>query len=389
MDSDDSATAQYCQRFAQLMEEVPNLRESDIDEWVMNTLAPECNDDAQFYVTVQSLLGKLSFDRSPDGRTWGRVFARISELLEKHSSHATNTALAEELRASLLSSADPQISEVVIEVHRNGQVPEESVEKLYNLYHSESPPSVAYLRDPVLLDALIAATFDPSRSEILLNERLWILAYASTVTENDSVKQRTDEVQECLDALKSLDSLVSKITAMSQMPDHMSAFMQATSLPITSMALLHWVEASMELPAFYQWGFVSEEVPTPLEILDEIAITQRSVRDPLANFWLRMLRRPSTDIPPRYFLHIKQFVCDRLILMCKIGHSIPILHALLGDAKAVGEELKVYFLTNLLRAIEPPYPPRFATLVRLIASSFSAPLTIDGQIHELGMPDES
>ncbi|KAJ3161374.1 Negative elongation factor C/D [Geranomyces michiganensis] len=347
MADENTKTEEYCQHFAKLLEAVPNLRESEIDDWVSNTLAPEIKGDVRFYFTIQRLLGKLSLVRSSDGRTWGRVFARISALLEKHSPHATNTALAEELRASLLSSADPQISEVVLEVHRGGQVPEESVQKLYNLYHSESPPSAQYLRDTVILDALIAATFNPSRSGTHLAERLWLLAYASSVTDSDTVKQRTDEVQECLDALKSLDSLVNSITAMSQMPDHMSAFLQATSLPITSMALLHWVETSLELPAFYQWGFVSDEVPTALEILDEIAITQRSVRDSLAGFWLRMLQRPSADIPPRYFLHIKHYVCDRLILMCKVGHSIPILKALVGDAKNVGEELKLYFLTNV------------------------------------------
>ncbi|KAI8922469.1 TH1 protein [Powellomyces hirtus] len=374
----------FCQRFTTLLSQIGTLGESEIDDWMSLELVPLCDKNAQAYFVAQTLLAKMSTETS-DGRQWGRVLRRISVGLQTRCSHAKDSLLSEELQASLLSSADVEVSDTLLDVYREKSISSGNVLKLYRAYQASPPPSATYLQSSELLEALLAVTFGPYHSRNLLDEKLWLMAYATTAVDTVTEEENTEKVKDTMDALKSLNNLVTRVHSMRQMPENMTPFLAATEIPITAMALLHWIRASLEQPTFYQWGAMGEEIPSALDILDEVALNLPILRGTLAKFWFDMLERNSAGIPPLYISQIREHVASRLVLMCKVGHSIPILRHMAENPGHIGEPVLVYFLTNLLTEIEGPYPDEFASLVSKLCSTLSSPLQMDGQMHELAI----
>ncbi|KAJ3008710.1 beta ketoadipyl CoA thiolase, th1 [Thoreauomyces humboldtii] len=365
-----------CESIVSRLDDLYALRERDIHGWIASSLMPVSDQSAHSYFITQTLLARLSTETTK-GVQWGRVLNRIADELEATSSRAKEAPfLVRELRASFIAPSDLEVAEVVANASREGTMSNGNALKLHRAYKSSPPPSVALLQSQPLLDALLAVTFAPYHSKNLLDEKLWLMAYATSAIDGDTLETLTTEVDSTLEQLKSLNDLVTKITALAQMNDHMSAFQQATEIPITSLALLYWLEEFLDQPSFFEWGLSGEEVPTELDILDEIAITQPILRERLSKFWFKMLQRKNTGNPHRYYAHIKEHIADRLVLLSKVGHSNQVLERMWNNIEKVEEPIVVYFISKLLGAVDVPLEADFANLARQISSTFEHPIAI-------------
>ncbi|KAI9094300.1 TH1 protein [Phlyctochytrium arcticum] len=364
-------TAEFCSQFVAKVSALKSVSENDIGNWISTELKPLCYKNVHNYLIAQSILTGLTRE-SEDGVYWGQMLKRITQDLSAGLGESEEALMVTE---AVKFSGIPVIDvvEALISIQRDKKPTSGDITKLYQNYNSTSPPSCTFLRDATFIDALISDTFTPQRSASLLDEKLWLLAYAATVMEGKgegSQAANTEEFKTVLASLQSLDKLTSKVTSMTQIQDSISEFLQATENPMTSMALLSWISDVLKSGSdFYEWSMLREEVPAAFNLVDEISINHPFTREPIAQFWYDLLERGYESQDPLMTMDIKQKLVDHLILLVRIGYVSSVLNYLSDHAEELDESIRTHFITHILAAVDAPYPPMFiVSLVKIIKS---------------------
>ncbi|TPX70587.1 hypothetical protein SpCBS45565_g01678 [Spizellomyces sp. 'palustris'] len=368
-------TTEYCNQLVNVLSKLHDPNDTNIKEWVTTNLGPLCYNNVHNYFITQAILTGLSRE-TENGIHWGQMLNRISqELAAGLGDREEVLMLTEGVKFSGITALD--VIEALIGIQRDSKPSGGDIVKLYKHYNSNDPPSPVFLRDAAILNALIADTFVPRRSNAHLEETLWLLAYAVSIVDHDSKRGSVgddDDFKSTLEALKSLDALTNRITSMAQMQDHISAFLQATERQITSMALLHWVSSCLSNGSFYEWTMLREEIPPAFNLVDEMVIRHPFLWEHATNFWITLLEGGYESQDPLMMIEIKQKILDHLVLLVKVGYAVPVVKYISEHTGSIDESLRTHFVVSILSAIEAPYPKEFSSPLAQIVASLSQEL---------------
>lgn len=215
--------------------------------------------------------------------------------------------------------------------------------KIWRIY-TESNPNLEFIRDSKLFEILLHDTFGADPSQNHINQRLEILAIASSRIAGGDEKNALKE-------LKDLNLLLGKVNSMGQVQDHFHSFMSAIKLPITSCALITWITHKLQDPNFYEWTayFVMGEEPFAFYLLDEIAIQQPRLRPRLIELWCQMLTREFsiTEVKPEAVQRCRERILDHFVLLAKLDSSCNILEHFKQNIDSIDDSLILFFIKSV------------------------------------------
>jgi negative elongation factor C/D len=144
---------------------------------------------------------------------------------------------------------------------------------LYKHYTEDDPPTpVQFLQTPHLLELLVQAFFKPG-SAINKDHKekyLHILAYASSVYDNDDGERCVDELEDTKKALETAHMICSKATVShTELQVEVPTLFQCIKYPIVSLGVLRWVEHTLSDLTFFEEA--AESSPLFLVLLDEVS----------------------------------------------------------------------------------------------------------------------
>jgi hypothetical protein len=110
----------------------------------------------------------------------------------------------------------------------------------------------------------------------MIEEKIWLLAYACTVLEGSDGKQDTSEVEPTAKALHSLHVILSKLSLAVDMTGECAHLLYAARFPVASMALLNWISRMISDPVFFESNLMidpnSTEIPFLFDLISEMAV---------------------------------------------------------------------------------------------------------------------
>ncbi|KAJ3195773.1 Negative elongation factor C/D [Irineochytrium annulatum] len=195
----------------------------------------------------------------------------------------------------------------------------------------------------------------------MIDQKIFLLAYASCVIERDGGDVHTGNMGEITDMLQSLRGQLSRLTPAMDLSDVFMSLLDATRYPLPSMALLDWISKAIRDPSFYESNALLSETELPLlfELLDERGDVMRALYE--------VVQRMFDSLSPTQAIEIKKKYIDRLVFLVKLGYALPVIKHLNGIVSRIDETLVAYFVNEILAVAAPPYPAELvAAMLQLV-----------------------
>jgi hypothetical protein len=304
---------------------------------------------------ITSLALRQLIERAKENENLYRL-KKVTELVEAMANASNNQDvkfLTESARFAY--QGKPLSADVINSVTRiaasSGNIAGGDILKLHRIYGSPNPPNVSFIRTLDIMEPLMQQTFSPGHSPNYQAEKLWLISYAAFWNSFPSCKQ---DIKNGHALLKEVNTLFERVTSMNQIQDHFMTFMNMIKEPICSTAIVIWLKAKFFDDAFYEWSqFSLAEVPPAFHILDEIAITQPSLRPRVFDIWTSLFEREFQldNLNPRQIfmlqMQYRERFLDRFVHMFHYHYEVPILKYFCSKVNAIDPALIIYFLNNV------------------------------------------
>ncbi|KAI8927889.1 TH1 protein-domain-containing protein [Entophlyctis helioformis] len=344
----------FVKRLVELSDELRDVPEEQVAAWVHGRLLPLCRADSHNLVLVHALLRKLAGEWV-DGEHAGFALRRIIEELDRMTANENEARIFSEV-VRYAEDLPPDMVASLTNIYSSGKPTAGDIIKLHRTYQAEHPPPIEYLRASYVMEALLADCFGSGRSINHMDDKLWLLAFASSaVVTNRGDAPDTTAVQGTFDTLKSLEALFNRVTTMAQMQDHLETFLTVINEPISAMVVLYWLDRKVVDPDFYEWtSFTTGDSPPAFHVLDEIAIRQPEQRNKVFSIWKTLFEGEYKVVTPIVVIQFKERFLDHFLLLVKTNYMIPVFQYLTSQVGKIDHSLIVYFLHMLLSQIELP-----------------------------------
>ncbi|KAJ1919066.1 hypothetical protein H4219_002220 [Mycoemilia scoparia] len=223
------------------------------------------------------------------------------------------------------------------------------------------------LRDPVVMEPLLQELFEFYGNTAIGSESLpgdhidhyiWLIAYATSYSEDIPKDQVDSEMKETMSALKTIRRVLNAKMTTININRAMSQILKWIDIPITAMVVASWVQALIkdDQYSFYQMYYRSTEIPVPLMILEEIAYRHPLLQQHIFRIYLDSFETRVPNMMSELELSLQKMILDRLLGLIQMGHIIPILRYIHRKQVSMDESQVVYFISKLLEIIDQPYP---------------------------------
>ncbi|KAI9355102.1 TH1 protein-domain-containing protein [Zopfochytrium polystomum] len=323
--------------------------------------------DEQSYMYTQSLLRSLS-RMSHGSRVSGRLVQRIiTELDELLGQTPSSQPFIEALRYSGKPTTD--LVNAVMKIS-NGEVQSSDVMQLKSIYAAYKPPSAEYIRVPSFFDALLKDIFKTAGAPNLMDEKIWLLSYASAVKELPNGEVDTADVEPTAMALKSLKLLLKDLTPSSDMKEVLLQLLELSKTPLCCTAELNWIRSIFTDPAFYESDTLTGGIETPplFDLLDEIAIQFPLQRAFILEIYAENLERGYDTVSPLVALEIKKRYFNQLQTLIKLRFGIQVFNFVIRSAASFDQSLLLHFMKQFIHISEAPYSPAIVVLATTLVS---------------------
>ncbi|KAJ3307195.1 Negative elongation factor C/D [Blyttiomyces sp. JEL0837] len=310
---------------------------ADMKQFVLNE---------QNYLFAKALILRLTQEYH-NGKKTGTLLHRISSELD---ALLGLTSASQPLRDALRFTGKPT-TELVTAITKicNREVQSSDIQKLYNAYREPKPPSVEYLRESSFFDSILQDTFGGAGKPNLMDEKLWLLSYASCAVEHEDGTIETNQVEKTVEALRSLSNIIATLTPAMDLKDEFLLLVECSHFPICAAAELNWISRMISEPAFYESNILltGTENPPLFELLNEIAIHYPLQRNFVLDIIMRNVERAYDTVSPLVAIEIKKRYVDQLIFLQRIGHVVPVLMAVSEKSSSLDDTLLLHFVKQV------------------------------------------
>ncbi|KAJ3062368.1 Negative elongation factor C/D [Podochytrium sp. JEL0797] len=297
---------------------------------------------------------------------------RVAHELEAILANKTKPIAA----AAAFDGRPPQDLVTAVSKIKEKDVQASNVVKLYNFYcKAEDKPRVHYLRSARFVEALIKNLFGAEQTDnSMIDEKIWLLAYVSSVTEDDDGSNRdTSFLEPTVAALKYVHSVFPKLTPDIDLKHEFVQLRDSVRYPIAAAGLLYWISRYISDPVFYESNSLTSTsvAPEPIlifELLNEIAIVHPLQRTYILEILGEALVREYDRMSPLIALEVRKKFMEEVIYLLKLGFTLPPLQFINDHRKNMDDALLVYFLRRIHEITEPPYDPSVIDLLVFLVS---------------------
>ncbi|KAG0325681.1 Negative elongation factor C/D, partial [Podila humilis] len=342
-----------------LLDSLDKLREED-DVGLLDRLpdlVKVCCQSEHTYLFTQILLFRLmKTDR-------GLPLKRISKELESGVLEKFNRPPLVAILRMLLAGASSNVASAISAILQSRIPSPGDVMLLHKAYTSDDPPSTYFLRDPDFFEIMLSSIFVPSfKGGVVKQDHkekyLWLIAYASSVREEDERITDTSEVQPTYEALSALEDTLSKRTAGTDLTPILKNLLIAIETPVASMALLYWIQFVIRETSYIETYFRSHEVPVPLLLIEEMAykhpLQQANIFATLVDFFEAPL-----ELNPEIMMTYRKSILDRMIYLIQLNYAMPVLDYIQVRARKMDQSLSMHFVKKVLEMVRGPYSKKF------------------------------
>jgi len=335
-----------------------------------------CSQNVVNYIYSQTFLFRLINDPTIEDKKKYLIrylSLKLDEYIDKIDPSLKYSNIFSE---SLISSIQKMNSDFIVSV-RNMRSEQEVVSldfsRVYNYYKNQRDnPNIEFLRHPNIYKLLLKEIFsNNNQSQSKKDVYTWLLAYATSVNDGDDVMEKEKNIKETINAINHLNSTLKKITPYTDLKEYFMDLLKATDIPITSVALISWIENTMDDPNYSDLYNQVNVRPLTFDLLNEAAIRQPLQRDNIFNIYKKSFEKQYIGVISEAVMELKKRMLGEFIFLMKTDFVIPVLNYMVDSASKIDESLVAYFVQNLISMIEPPYPKDISVLIVKIISQLS------------------
>lgn len=343
---------------------IPAFFQKDANSFIMDDFVKSCCHAKHMYIYSQCLLHEIS-ENLQDGMLKA-VARRLAFELQKGALHNGHDVW--NLSLLLMGCGEyPRVFSSLLSLVTKQVLNPGDMTILYKSYTSNDPPSVSFIRVPVLLDILVGALFTPSSNIPVEHQSkyIYILAYAVSVHEYWEEEKResvyTEELNTTIEALENVNKVCSNDIGSSSI--HLNAdvavLYQSISFPVVAMGLLKWIEFCMSEINYAK--VITEVSPIQVVMLDEICSCHPLQHENVFDLLKDLFERNYPDLDTLMELEFKKTLVDRMIHMLSRGYIMPVVLYMKDcmDKQVTDVSLLRHFVTEMLEMIAPPYSTDF------------------------------
>jgi negative elongation factor C/D len=237
---------------------------------------------------------------------------------------------------------------------------------LYKHYTEEDPPPpVQFLQTPQLLELLVQAFFKPG-STINKDHKekyLHILAYASSVYDNEDGERCVDELEPTKKALETAHMICSKATVShTELQVEVPTLFQCIKYPVVSLGVLRWVEHTLSDLTFFEEA--AESSPLFLVLLDEIAACHKLQHPFILDLLKRLIEGSYPMLEVHVQMELKRHLVEHLVQLLSCGYVLEVVNYMHRCMKTenLDHSLIRHFISEVLNIIQPPYSAEFGSV---------------------------
>ncbi|KAJ3125098.1 beta ketoadipyl CoA thiolase, th1 [Nowakowskiella sp. JEL0407] len=367
----------FVKGLVKLLLELPEYTDDTISEWVAK-VSPLCSKNVFNYVYIQTLITRLSQEYSVSGQNTGYAMRRISAELQNAVRISQNgSKITKPFDNAIQNSAKEPQSDVIIfisEISGSEKPLAGDIVKVYKAYSDpDHAPSVSCLQSTQFLNVLLNDVFVKGEQRPQqVHEKLYLLAYASSVIDLHDGTKQTGELMPTLNKLESLEKILSEWSLSTDFTGKLKTLFEYLDVPITSMALLFWSKSKLK-NGDYVNDIMMGRVPPLFYLLDEMGYRRKTQLKLLLNIWIEILEGIIVGVSVLEEIHLRKIIVDRLINMVKTGFVIPILNYFYHAVERIDESLVSYFLAKFLGLLETPIPGEVVKIVIRTINKFKSP----------------
>ncbi|OUM61753.1 hypothetical protein PIROE2DRAFT_12157, partial [Piromyces sp. E2] len=335
-----------------------------------------CSQNVVSYIYSQTFLFRLINDPTIEEKK-KYLIRHLSLKLDEYLDNIDSTKKYSNIFSeSLVSSIQKMNSDFIVSV-RNMRSEQEvvslDISRVYNYYKNQRDnPSIEFLRHPNIYRLLLKEIFsNNNQPQSKKDVYTWLLAYATSVNDGDDTMERDKNIKETINAINQLRTTLKKITPNTDLKEYFMDLLKATKIPITSMALISWIENTMDDPNYSDLYNQVNVRPLTFDLLNEAAIRQPLQRDAIFNIYKKSFEKQYVGVISEAVMELKKRILGEFIFLMKTDFVIPVLNYMIEAASRIDESLSVYFVQNLISMIEAPYPRDIASLIVKIISQLS------------------
>eukprot|EP00045_Choanoeca_perplexa_P012992 m.144691 g.144691 ORF g.144691 m.144691 type:complete len:675 (+) comp16204_c0_seq5:95-2119(+) len=320
----------------------------------LKTLIAMASNNLPSYSLLQGVLVQLHDKVSP------RAKLTIEALSERIEEAVTQSSLDVGHISHLLVTREPAHASAVgllATMVTGGSVASAEVHRLHQLYLGDYAPPAGLLQRRRILDVLLNAIFaghKTDRQQLKKYTHLLSIAVSfppdqcpTNLAGNSSFQQLSTLLQQVHEALHYGSLTPSVLATLNNGIDH----------SVIAQGLLLWLRRVMLQDEF----FITFSAATPLphlRMLDQITVRQPQLHADIIDVISACLTT-NYPIDARVLQAAYQCLMDRLLVLSHHGFAIPVVTSVVNMADDVTYTILDYFVTELLKMIEPPYSLMF------------------------------
>ncbi|ORX81047.1 hypothetical protein BCR32DRAFT_327463 [Anaeromyces robustus] len=374
------SSGQYKESFSNsLVDCIINL--SNINEELLpkhlHSFLELCSQNVVNYIYSQMFLFRLINDRTIEEKNKYLIrylSLKLDEHIDKIDPSIKYSNIFSEALISSIQKMNPDFIVSIRNMRSEQDVVSLDITRVYNYYKNQRDnPSIEFLRHPNIYKLLLKEIFSNSnQTQSKRDIYTWLLAYATSTNDEDDIMERDKNIKETVDAINHLNGILKKITPNTDLKEYFMDLLKASNIPITSMALISWIENTMDDANFSDWYNQVNVRPLTFDLLNEAAIREPLQRDAIFNIYKKSFEKQQyVGVISEAVMELKKRILSEFIFLMKTDYVIPVLNYMVDNASKIDESLSVYFVQNLISMIEPPYPQDIALLIIKIISQIS------------------
>ncbi|ORX50261.1 hypothetical protein BCR36DRAFT_583391 [Piromyces finnis] len=352
-----------------------NINEELLPKYIHSFLEL-CSQNVVSYVYSQTFLVRLINDPTIEEKKKYLIRYLSLKLDEYIDSIDSTKKYSNIFSESLVSSIQKMNSDFIVSI-RNMRSEQEvvslDISRVYNYYKNQRDnPSIEFLRHPNIYKLLLKEIFtNNDQPQSKKDVYTWLLAYATSVNDSDDNMEKDKSIKETINEINHLSATLKKITPNTDLKEYFMDLLKATEIPITSMALISWIENTMDDPNYSDLYNQINVRPLTFDLLNEAAIRQPLQRDAIFNIYKKSFEKQQyVGVISEAVMELKKRILAEFIFLMKTDFVIPVLNYMVEAASRIDESLSVYFVQNLISMIEI-YPRDIASLIVKIISKLS------------------
>lgn len=337
------------------------------------------------------------------------------------------------------SAIDSDLVSVFSSLIRTSDLTPLDITRLYAKYSSPDPPSVQYLRNPLLFRALISQLFrdvDGTVNNISPENKkkmLYLLAYAAEAVDErnnnsqninvkiikrilskkrkdpDSAPPTNSDSFDVLSRIVNKNSMDRTLPALTELhatctgqfgqkPHRtISILRQHISIPVCAAAELHFLRNRLLDSGFYELTHQRILTPHFLQLLGIIATLHPLLRKEVFSVVRSIfdLQQGSVNLSALGLIQLKKNVLLLFVHLMHCGVISPVLTSLRADFPTLDHALVRLFLIHLIHSVSPPYSSTFIRgVLKLLATpaahmSLKSFLPVTQHVDQIIQPNQT